>query len=68
MQITHWVLAATVCAGLAGCGDTAGEQALLGAGAGAGAAVVLDGDVATGAVAGAAANVLYCQQYPSRCN
>ncbi|MGB8622703.1 MAG: hypothetical protein WCD16_07780 [Paracoccaceae bacterium] len=53
---------------LSGCGETTGEQALLGAGAGAGTAVLLDGDVAAGAVVGAAGNVLYCKQYPSRCN
>lgn len=52
---------------LAGCGDTLGEQALIGAGAGAGTAVLLDGDVAAGAAIGAAGNVLYCQQYPSKC-
>ncbi|MHA3913380.1 hypothetical protein [Halovulum sp. GXIMD14793] len=52
---------------LASCGDTIGEQALIGAGAGAGTAVILDGDVATGAVVGAGANVLFCQRYPSKC-
>ena len=40
---------------------------LIGAGAGAGAAVVLDGNPVTGAVVGGAANVVYCQRYPSRC-
>ena len=52
---------------LASCGDTVGEQALIGAGAGAGTAAVIDGDIAAGAVVGAAGNVLYCRQYPSRC-
>ncbi len=52
---------------LAGCGDNLGEQALYGAGAGAATAAVLDGDIATGAVVGAAGNALYCQTYPSRC-
>ena len=56
------------CAGLSACGDTYGEQALFGAGSGAAGAAVLDGNVATGALVGAAANVAYCQQYPSRCN
>ena len=54
--------------GLAGCGDTLGEQALVGAGAGAGAAIVLDGRPFTGAVLGAAGNLLYCQTNPSQCN
>ncbi|QGX97791.1 hypothetical protein EI983_05670 [Roseovarius faecimaris] len=46
---------------LAGCGDTALEQAVLGAGAGAGTAAILDGNILTGAAVGAAGNVLYCQ-------
>ena len=53
---------------LAACGDTALEQGLIGGGAGAGTAIVLDGDVATGAVIGAVGNVAYCQTYPDRCN
>lgn len=52
---------------LSACGQTLGEQALYGAGAGAATAAVLDGDIATGAVVGAAGNALYCQTYPSRC-
>ena len=51
----------------AACGDPAVEQALMGGGAGAAASLVLDGNVATGAVVGAAANVAYCQKYPTRC-
>lgn len=53
--------------GLAGCGDTLGEQAIIGAGAGAATAVVLDGNVATGAVIGAAGNVLACNQGIGQC-
>jgi len=53
--------------GLAACGGTVPEQALFGAGAGAGTAAVLDGSLATGAVVGAAGNVAYCQTYPDRC-
>ena len=41
--------------GVSACGDTVGEQALIG------------GDIVAGAAVGAAGNVLYCQQYPSRC-
>lgn len=65
----HFLRAAAVVsvAFVAGCGDTAVEQALMGGGAGAATALVLDGSVATGAVVGAAANVAYCQKYPSRC-
>ena len=49
------------------CGDTLGEQALLGGAAGAGAAVATGGDPLTGAAVGGAANVAYCQTYPERC-
>lgn len=68
MHIKAWIVAITACAGLVACGDTAGEQALVGAGAGAAAAVVLDGKPFTGAVVGAAGNLLYCQTNPGQCN
>lgn len=60
-------LAFAALSGLAACGDTFGEQALYGAGAGAGTAALVDGNIYTGAALGAAANVLFCQQNPSRC-
>lgn len=53
--------------GLAACGDTLGEQALIGGGAGALASEAAGGDALTGAAVGAAGNVAYCQTYPSRC-
>ena len=58
-----------VCAllGLSACGDTLGEQALLGGATGVGTAVATGGDPATGAAVGAAGNVAYCQTYPERC-
>lgn len=52
---------------LPGCGDTLGAQAIIGAGAGAGTAAVLDGNVATGALVGAAGNVAFCQTNPGKC-
>ena len=52
---------------LAACGDTFAEQSLIGAGAGAGTAALLDGNLAVGALVGAAGNVAYCNQYPERC-
>ncbi len=71
MQIkTHIkpILCALFAAGsLSACGDTLAEQGVLGAGAGAAAAVALDGNLAAGALVGAAANVAYCKQYPTRC-
>ncbi len=54
-------------ASLTACGDTLGEQAVIGAGAGAGTALVLDGNVGAGALVGAAGNVAFCQTYPDRC-
>ncbi|QBF32853.1 hypothetical protein [Thalassococcus sp. S3] len=67
MQMSKLLAGLALCAGLAACGDTVGEQALIGAGAGAGTAAVLDGDLVAGAAVGAAGNVLFCQQNPSRC-
>ena len=40
--------------GLAACGDTVGERGIIGAGAGAATAAAVDGDLATGALVGAA--------------
>ncbi|MCV2891586.1 hypothetical protein [Lentibacter sp. XHP0401] len=65
--VTKWVAALSTAALLSGCGDTFGEQALMGGGAGVAAAAVTKGDLATGAIIGAVGNVAYCQQYPSRC-
>lgn len=68
MRVTKTIFAGLLAlGGLAACGDTIGEQAILGGAAGAGTAVVLDGDIATGAVVGAAGNVAFCQAYPSKC-
>ncbi|RKT30753.1 hypothetical protein BXY70_2746 [Roseovarius halotolerans] len=61
------ILAGSGLFALAACGDTFGEQALLGAGAGAGTSAVIGGSVATGALVGAAGNVAYCKAYPGRC-
>ncbi|GAA6207973.1 hypothetical protein NBRC116601_12660 [Cognatishimia sp. WU-CL00825] len=65
----YWKIA-VICAaslGLSACGDTALEQGVLGAGAGAGAAIVTGGNAKTAAVIGGFANVAYCQTYPERC-
>ncbi|NVO54515.1 hypothetical protein HW561_01765 [Rhodobacteraceae bacterium B1Z28] len=61
MQISRLFLVMATCAGLAACGDTTGEQALLGGGAGAVGAAVLSADPLFGAAIGAAGNVLYCK-------
>lgn len=54
--------------GLAACGETTGEQTLYGAGAGMLGSYAVGGDPILGAVAGAAANVLFCQAGPGNCN
>jgi hypothetical protein len=68
MHITKLCSALALFGTLAACGDTVGEQTLFGAGAGAGAAAVLDGNLITGAAVGAAANLVYCQQNPQNCD
>ena len=67
MQIKRAILVLSACAGLAACGDTTGEQALLGGGAGAVGAAVLSADPLFGAAVGAAGNVLYCKTQ-NNCN
>jgi len=67
MQIKSLALFGIAALVLAGCGETLGQQALFGAGAGATGAVLLEGDLATGTVLGALGNVAYCQTYPERC-
>ena len=60
-------LALAVSGILSACGETTGEQALYGAGAGVLGAALLDGNPLTGAAVGVAANVIYCKENPSRC-
>lgn len=61
------ILALVAGLGLGACGDTLGEQALIGAGGGALAAGAIGGDPMLGAVGGAGVNVLVCQQNPQQC-
>lgn len=65
--VSKWI-AMVGFAGLVACGDSTGEQALYGAGAGFVGAAVLDTNVVGGAAAGAAANILYCDLNPGKCN
>ncbi len=60
MRRKTWIGAVAALVVLAACGQSPLEQVLMGAGAGAGAAMVLGADVTTGAVVGAGVN-LYCQ-------
>ncbi|HBS51249.1 MAG TPA: hypothetical protein DEA05_14740 [Rhodobacteraceae bacterium] len=68
MRATRIWAALAVCAGMAACGDTVEQQALYGAGAGLGTALVLDGNPLTGLALGAAGNTLYCQLGAGNCN
>lgn len=68
MRLSKIFVALGLVAGLAACGDTVGERAILGGAAGAGTAAAFEGNIATGAALGAAGNVVYCEYYPSRCN
>ncbi|MCA0929005.1 hypothetical protein [Ruegeria profundi] len=61
MRFSKFFLAVATCTGLAACGDSTGEQALLGGGAGALGAAVLSADPFVGAAVGAAGNVLFCK-------
>ena len=61
-----WALVGLVGA-VSACGDTTGEQAVYGAGAGAIGSALLDGNLLAGAAVGAAANVIYCTENPSKC-
>ena len=60
-------IALAALAGLAACGETTGQQALIGGAAGAGTAAVVNGNLLAGAAVGAGANVLYCQENPQAC-
>ena len=66
-MVTRSILVLGAVIALAGCGDTAGEQALFGGGAGALGAAAVGGDPIAGAAVGAGGNVLFCQLYPERC-
>ncbi len=67
MRIKIITLLGVAALGLSACGDTYGEQGLVGAAAGVGTAVVLDGDPILGGVIGAAGNVAFCQKFPEKC-
>lgn len=68
MRATKFWAALALFGGLAACGETMDQQALIGGAAGVGTAVLLQGNPIVGLAAGAAGNVLYCQQNPNKCN
>lgn len=67
MRIKGIILGLSLLGALGACGDTIGEQAIIGGGAGALAGLAVGGDPVTGAVVGGAGNVAFCQMYPSQC-
>ncbi|WP_299656442.1 hypothetical protein [uncultured Tateyamaria sp.] len=67
MRIKLAILATAAALGLAACGDTVGEQAVVGGAVGGVGTAVLGGNAIAGAAVGAGANVLFCDQNPSRC-
>lgn len=67
MRIKTVILAAISALGLAACGDTVGEQAVLGGAVGGVGTAALGGNAVAGAAVGAGANVIYCERFPSRC-
>lgn len=62
-----FIIPVVLCASLAACGETIGEQALAGGAIGAGAAVLGDGTVSKGIALGAVGNIAFCQLNPSQC-
>ena len=66
MQKIMAVFGVTAVLALAGFGDTDIERGLTGAAVGAGASLVVDGDILTGAVIGGAAGVL-CDDLTNAC-
>ncbi|MEL6808064.1 MAG: hypothetical protein AAFO97_09810 [Pseudomonadota bacterium] len=67
MGIKSITLACVAALGLAACGDTVGEQAIIGGAVGAGAAAVTSGSIATGLAVGAAGNILACELDIANC-
>ena len=67
MPIKPVALALVAALGVAACGDTVGEQAIIGGAVGAGAAAVTSGSVVTGAAVGAAGNILACELDIANC-
>ena len=53
--------------GLAACGRSPGEQAVIGGAAGVAAGVIANESLGRAAAIGAAGNVLFCQVNPHRC-
>ncbi len=61
MRIKLFTVATCAALGLAACGDTVAERAVIGGAVGAGAAAVTSGSIVTGVAIGAAGNVVACE-------
>ena len=67
MGIKHGTLGCVAELGLAACGDTVAEQAIVGGAVGEGAAAVTSGSIATGLAVGAAGNLRACELDIANC-
>ena len=67
MRIKVFAVLFAATGALAACGDTTAEQLLYGGAAGAGVSAVVNGNLVAGAAVGAAANYVYCNEFPRRC-
>ncbi|MEO0402965.1 MAG: hypothetical protein AAF214_11370 [Pseudomonadota bacterium] len=61
MAIKPLIFGVAAALGLAACGDTVAERAVIGGAVGAGAGAVTGGSVITGAAIGAGANIVACE-------
>ncbi|MEO0379916.1 MAG: hypothetical protein AAF252_06565 [Pseudomonadota bacterium] len=67
MGIKSVTFALIAALGVAACGDTVAEQAVIGGAVGAGAAAVTSGSIVTGVAVGAAGNILACELDIANC-
>lgn len=67
MRALKIMAVAGLCAGVAACGDTTGEQVAIGAAAGTVTSALIGGNLVTGAAVGTAANLIYCKERPGAC-
>jgi hypothetical protein len=62
MQFKVRIVAFAGFVALSACGESLGEQAIIGAAAGVGTALLIEGNIGAGALVGAGLNMLACTQ------